>query len=85
MDHSTLFLDIDTQFDFLNPAGKLYFKDADTIIPNVSRLRKFANASPTSSPVCPTPSKKSPPPPNIPYTSTSKPDNIPRNPAAPVA
>ncbi len=37
-----LFFDIDTQYDFIMPAGKLYVKGAEKIIPNLERLTKFA-------------------------------------------
>jgi nicotinamidase/pyrazinamidase len=38
----TVFLDIDTQYDFMNPKGKLYVKDAKDIIPNLRKLTAFA-------------------------------------------
>jgi nicotinamidase/pyrazinamidase len=37
-----IFWDIDTQFDFMNPQGKLYVPGADGIVDNVSRARRFA-------------------------------------------
>lgn len=40
----TVFFDIDTQLDFLLPAGALYVPGAEKIIPAISRLAKFANA-----------------------------------------
>jgi nicotinamidase/pyrazinamidase len=39
----TAFLDIDTQFDFMSPGGALYFKNAETIIPNLERLVEAAH------------------------------------------
>jgi len=39
---SFLFWDVDTQFDFMYPAGKLYVPGAETIIPNLQRLTSFA-------------------------------------------
>jgi nicotinamidase/pyrazinamidase len=36
-----LFWDVDTQFDFMHPAGKLYVPGAETIIPNLRRLTAF--------------------------------------------
>lgn len=39
----TAFLDIDTQFDFMNPGGALYFKNAESIIPNLERLVEAAH------------------------------------------
>lgn len=37
-----IFFDVDTQFDFLSPRGKLYIPDADKIIDNISSTRRFA-------------------------------------------
>jgi nicotinamidase/pyrazinamidase len=37
-----LFWDVDTQFDFIHPAGKLYVPGAETIISNLQRLTAFA-------------------------------------------
>lgn len=37
-----LFWDVDTQFDFMHPAGKLYVPGAETIIFNLQRLTAFA-------------------------------------------
>lgn len=37
-----LFWDVDTQFDFLNPQGKLYVPDGEKITDNISKTRKFA-------------------------------------------
>jgi nicotinamidase/pyrazinamidase len=39
---SFLFWDVDTQFDFMHPAGKLYVPGAEAIIPNLQRLTRFA-------------------------------------------
>ena len=38
----TIFWDVDTQFDFMQPTGKLYVPGAETIIDKVSAVRKFA-------------------------------------------
>lgn len=37
-----VFLDIDTQVDFMLPTGALYVPGAETIIPNLQRLMRFA-------------------------------------------
>jgi nicotinamidase/pyrazinamidase len=37
-----LFWDVDTQFDFLEPQGKLYISDSEKIIHNISETRRFA-------------------------------------------
>jgi nicotinamidase/pyrazinamidase len=42
MPSSLLFWDVDTQFDFMHPAGKLYAPGAETIISNLQRLTAFA-------------------------------------------
>jgi nicotinamidase/pyrazinamidase len=42
MDKRTLFFDIDTQYDFIMPDGKLYAKGAEQIVPVVSDLRTMA-------------------------------------------
>ncbi len=42
MPSSLLFWDVDTQFDFMHPAGKLYVPGAETIISNLQRLTTFA-------------------------------------------
>jgi nicotinamidase/pyrazinamidase len=39
---SLVFFDIDTQVDFMSPAGKLYVKGAEKIIPNLRRLMTWA-------------------------------------------
>ena len=38
----TVFFDIDTQMDFVYPAGALYAPGAETILPAVSRLNRYA-------------------------------------------
>jgi nicotinamidase/pyrazinamidase len=40
----TVFWDVDTQFDFMQPEGKLYVPGAETIIPKVSDVRRLALA-----------------------------------------
>ena len=42
MKNETIFWDVDTQFDFMRPEGKLYVPGAETIIAQVSEVRKFA-------------------------------------------
>jgi nicotinamidase/pyrazinamidase len=42
MEKKTIFWDIDTQFDFMNPEGKLYMQGAEKIIDKVSQIREFA-------------------------------------------
>lgn len=42
MEKRTLFWDLDTQYDFLMPDGKLYMEGADQIIPVVSDVRAMA-------------------------------------------
>jgi nicotinamidase/pyrazinamidase len=39
---NTVFFDIDTQFDFVVPAGALYVPGAEKILPAVARLNRFA-------------------------------------------
>lgn len=39
---TTVFFDIDTQFDFVNPSGALFVPGAEHIIPNVARLNRYA-------------------------------------------
>lgn len=39
---STIFLDVDTQLDFLYPAGALYVPGAERIVPAIGRLNRFA-------------------------------------------
>jgi len=38
----TVFFDIDTQLDFLYPAGALYVPGAERIVPAIARLNRFA-------------------------------------------
>ncbi|MEJ7604758.1 MAG: isochorismatase family cysteine hydrolase [Bryobacteraceae bacterium] len=40
----TLFFDIDTQLDFVYPAGSLYVPNAELIVPRVARLNRYAAA-----------------------------------------
>ena len=40
----TVFVDVDTQLDFLYPAGALYVPGAEHIVPAVARLNRFAAA-----------------------------------------
>ena len=40
--YKMVFVDIDTQEDFMLPSGKLYVSGAEKIIPNLERLREFA-------------------------------------------
>lgn len=42
MEKRTLFWDVDTQYDFIMPDGKLYAKGAEQIVPVVSGLRAMA-------------------------------------------
>lgn len=44
LDDSFVFVDIDTQRDFLEPTGALYIPGADAIIAHLERLTKFALA-----------------------------------------
>lgn len=37
-----IFWDVDTQVDFLSPAGKLYVPDSEAIVPNLQRLTRWA-------------------------------------------
>ena len=41
----TVFFDIDTQLDFLYPAGALYAKGAEKIVANIAALNKYAGAN----------------------------------------
>jgi nicotinamidase/pyrazinamidase len=41
---STLFVDVDTQLDFLYPAGALYVPGAERLIPTLAHLTRFAAA-----------------------------------------
>ena len=42
MKEGTIFWDVDTQYDFMQPDGKLYVPGAETIISKVSQVRRFA-------------------------------------------
>jgi len=42
MDHSLIFWDVDTQVDFMLPGGKLYIPGAETIIPTLAKLTRWA-------------------------------------------
>lgn len=42
MKNGTVFWDVDTQFDFMDPRGKLYVPGAEAIIEQVSLTRRFA-------------------------------------------
>ncbi|MBX9601514.1 MAG: cysteine hydrolase [Bryobacteraceae bacterium] len=41
----TVFFDIDTQLDFVFPAGALYVPGAEAILPAVARLNRYATAA----------------------------------------
>ncbi len=47
--HKTIFVDIDTQHDFMDPHGALYVPSAEQIVPNLRRL--FATATEYGIPV----------------------------------
>ena len=40
--HQMVFVDVDTQADFMLPAGRLYVPGAEKLIPTIERLRDFA-------------------------------------------
>ncbi len=42
MKNKTIFVDIDTQFDFMNPRGNLYVPGAEDIIDNIKKLFNYA-------------------------------------------
>ena len=42
MKNKTVFVDIDTQFDFMNPKGTLYVPDAEDIVDNIKKLFVYA-------------------------------------------
>jgi nicotinamidase/pyrazinamidase len=42
MDREVIFLDIDTQYDFMSPQGKLYVSGAQELIPNLKLLFRIA-------------------------------------------
>jgi nicotinamidase/pyrazinamidase len=39
---SALFIDVDTQLDFLYPAGALYVPGAERIVPAIAKLNGYA-------------------------------------------
>lgn len=41
---NTVFFDIDTQYDFVHPAGALYVPGAEHILPNIAKLNRWAAA-----------------------------------------
>ena len=43
-ERTLVFLDVDTQIDFMSPAGALYVPGADEIVPNLRRLMDYAQA-----------------------------------------
>lgn len=42
MKNETIFVDIDTQFDFMDPQGSLYVPDAESIIDNIIKIFDYA-------------------------------------------
>ena len=46
-----LFWDVDTQFDFMHPAGKLYVPGAETIISNLHVHTSTTTGSPQAKPL----------------------------------
>jgi nicotinamidase/pyrazinamidase len=40
----TAFIDVDTQIDFMFPAGALYVPGAERVLPNIARLNEYASA-----------------------------------------
>ncbi|MHA1303431.1 MAG: cysteine hydrolase family protein [Candidatus Heimdallarchaeaceae archaeon] len=42
---TTIFWDVDTQRDFIEPSGKLYVKNAELIKPNLEKLTQYARMS----------------------------------------
>ncbi|MGR3302768.1 MAG: cysteine hydrolase family protein, partial [Candidatus Scalindua sp.] len=42
MKNKTVFVDIDTQFDFMNPQGTIYVPSAEDIIENIKKLFDYA-------------------------------------------
>ncbi|HEY7679426.1 MAG TPA: isochorismatase family protein [Terriglobia bacterium] len=40
--HRIVFVDVDTQADFMLPGGKLYVPEAEKLLPTIARLRDFA-------------------------------------------
>jgi nicotinamidase/pyrazinamidase len=45
MNNNTVFVDIDTQFDFMNSRGSLYVPDAENIIGNIKKLFNHAKGN----------------------------------------
>lgn len=43
--NQTIFWNVDTQNDFMNPEGKLYVKGAESIKENIKMLTRFANSA----------------------------------------
>ncbi len=43
MKNKTVFVDVDTQLDFMNPGGSLYVPGAEDIIDNIKKLFDYAN------------------------------------------
>lgn len=41
---TTVFFDVDTQLDFLYPAGSLYVPGAEAVVPSLAQLNRFAAA-----------------------------------------
>ncbi len=44
MNEKMVFMDVDTQVDFMSPTGKLYVPGAEHLIPNLTRLMRWARA-----------------------------------------
>ena len=42
MKDKTVFVDIDTQFDFMDPSGNLYVPGAEDIVDNIKKLFEYA-------------------------------------------
>ena len=42
--YETVFFDVDTQLDFMYPAGALYVPGAETIVEQIAALNRFAGA-----------------------------------------
>jgi nicotinamidase/pyrazinamidase len=42
MNKDTVFFDVDTQYDFISPKGKLHVPGAETILDNISAVRQLA-------------------------------------------
>lgn len=42
---STVFVDVDTQIDFVFPAGALYVPGAEKVLPNITKLNRYAGAN----------------------------------------